>query len=483
MTTIGIALAVYVALVITVGIVARGRSSDSPEDYFLAGRGLGTFVLFMALFGTNCTAFILVGIPGKAYHDGVGIFGVNAPIIALGVPLTFWAIGSPARRMAARLGALTPAELYARRFQSKGLGYLLFFCFTLYTLPYMATAVQGAAITLAGVSQGAIPMWAGGLGVLVVALIYTSLGGMRATAWTNVLQGLIFVVFMVAAFFLISGSMGGLSASMAHVKAQAPDLLTVGEGKLFTPRAWFSWAIIISLTVIAFPHMLVRLMSGSNEDAIKGASRLYPPALVLLWLPAVLLGVWGAAEFPDLEGHASDRIFALMVGKHLPTAMAAIGFLAVLAAVMSTLDAQILTLSSMLVRDVLEPLGQRRTGAGSQVRAGRIFGVAVAGAAYATALIAGKSVFAIATIAFSGYVTLVPTLFFGVRWQRFTVAGAVASILTGNAVLALALTGALPLFGFLPAFWGIAGATAAAIGVSLATSPSNEADTQRAFGG
>ena len=154
---LGLTLGLYALTVIGLGLFARRRSSRSPEEYFLAGRGLGTLVLFMALFGTNATSFVLVGIPARAYHDGIGTFGLNAPIVALGIPLTFWAIGSPARRMGRRLAALTPAELYARRFGSRAVGLFLFLFFTLYTLPYMVQAVKGAAVTL---SQAAAPFTA-----------------------------------------------------------------------------------------------------------------------------------------------------------------------------------------------------------------------------------------------------------------------------------------------------------------------------------
>ena len=67
-TTFAVALAAYVLLVLAVGWFATRRASASSEEYFLAGRGLGTLVLFMALFGTNCTAFVLVGIPGQAWY-------------------------------------------------------------------------------------------------------------------------------------------------------------------------------------------------------------------------------------------------------------------------------------------------------------------------------------------------------------------------------------------------------------------------------
>jgi solute:Na+ symporter, SSS family len=476
---LGVVIALYVIAVVAVGLASRHRASGSPQEYFLAGRGLGTVVLFMALFGTNATAFVLVGIPGKAYHDGIGTFGVNAPIIALGIPLTFWAIGSPARRMAERVDALTPAELYAKRFGSRTVGLVLFGCFSLYTLPYMVTAVKGASLTLASVTAGAVPEWLGGLGVVVVALSYTTLGGMRATAWTNVLQGSLFLAFMIAAFFLMSSSLGGLEQAMAAVERHDPELLRITRKGLFAPGAWTSWGLAISLTVIGFPHMLVRLMSGKSERALKGVCRIYPLALLVLWVPAVLIGVWGAAAFTGLEGRASDKIFALMSATHMPPALAALGFVAVLAAVMSTLDAQILTLGSMLTRDVLVSDG---TDPAREVRLGRWFGAVVAALTYVLAQLWGASVFDIARVAFSGYVTLVPALFFGVRWRRFSASGAIASIVVGNLVYALGLLGWWPLMGFLPVFWALLAAIVAGVVVSLLSAPPPEDRTTLAFG-
>jgi len=472
-----VVLGLYVLAVLAVGVLATRSAGKSPEEYFVAGKGLGTAVLFMALFGTNCTAFVLVWIPGQAYHGGIGLFSVNAPIIALGIPLTFWAIGSPARRMARELGALTPAELYAKRFRSRGVGVLLFTVFTLYTVPYMVTAVQGAAQTLALVTEGAISETAGAIGVLGVALAYTSLGGMRATAWTNVLQGTLFVGFMLVAFFMVPRSLGGFDAAMDAVRAHDASLLTLGDQGLFAPPAFVSWSLAISLTVIAFPHMLVRLFTARSEESLKNICRLYPVALVALWLPAVLLGVWGAAAFPGLEGKESDAIFSLMVTEHLPEWLGAFGFLAVLAAVMSTLDAQILTLGSMLTRDILDPLRGDTKGE-NDVKEGRVFGALLALVVFLLWRFGGQSIFAMASVAFSGYVTLAPMMFMGVRWSRFNREGAIASILAGNGVYFLCLwqggglSGALQpsLFGFLPVFWAFLAALFGGVAACLATS-------------
>lgn len=485
-TTIGIALVVYAALVLFLGVVSTRRSSTSPEEYFLASRKLGTLVLFMALFGTNATSFVLVGVPGQAYHDGVGIFGLNAPIVALCTPLTFLLVGIPAARMARRLRAVTPAELYAKRFASPLVGMILFVFFLAYTLPYMVVAVKGAAVTLDRVTDGAIPMGVGAAAVIAVALAYTTIGGMRATAWTNVLQGSIFATFLIVAIVLIARSMGGVENAMDRVAAVDPDLLRVDRERAnFEPRAWTSWALLISLTVVAFPHMFVRLLAAESDRALITVCKLYPIALAALWLPPVLIGVWGAAEFPGLEGRESDQIFAMMILEHLPEILAAIGFLAVLAAVMSTIDAQILTLGSMLTRDVLDRI---RPQSGEQeddrrdIRNARVFGVVVASVVLVLSLAWGQSVYTIASIAFSGYVTLTPTLYLGVTWRRFNKEGAIASILTGNVVLALGLAGILPTFGFLPVFWAWLAAIAAAWFVTLRTPPPPAAANFVAFG-
>lgn len=465
-----VVLGIYVVAVVFVGVLASRRSGRSADEYFLAGRGLGTGVLFMALFGTNCTAFVLVGIPALAYRDGIGTFGLNAPIVALGIPLSFWAIGVPARRLALELGALTPAELYAKRLRSRAVGVVMFAVFTLYTVPYMVTAVDGAASTLAAVTDGAVSPAIGAALVLLVALIYTAMGGMRATAWTNVLQGAVFLGFMAIAFAAMATSMGGWTESLERVRAVAPDHLSPGRGGLFEPRAFASWSLAISATVIAFPHMLVRLFTARDEETLRRISRLYPLALAALWIPAVMIGVWAAAEFPGLEGRARDGVFASMVLRHLSPLGAALGFLAVLAAVMSTLDAQLLTLGSMLTRDVLPARSASR-----QVALGRVFGGVVAVLVYLLWLVSDETIFGLASVSFSGYVTLAPVLFLGVRWKRMTAGGALASMILGNLVYFLALgnpfsTGAAltPSWaGFLPVVWGFLAALTGALLISV----------------
>ncbi len=459
----------YFAVVVAIGWVAWRRGTGGAEDYFLAGRTARTVVLFMALFGTNVTPFVLMGIPGLAYHHGVGVFGMNAAIIALGIPLSFWLIGWPAWRAAARMGAITPAELYAARLRSPALGIVLFVAFSVYTLPYLVTSVLGVGLAVSIFTRDAIGLPEASAAILVVTIGYTAAGGMRATMWTNVFQGTVFLGVTLVAFVLVAEGLGGFAAATARVAEHAPQLLERGDRPIFSTASWGSWALAISLTVIAFPHMLVRIFAARDANALKNACRLYPPSLLLLWLPAVLFGVWGAAAVPGLEGAASDGIFPLLVQAHGGVLLRGLALAGILAAVMSTLDAQFLTLSSMLTRDVLRRIAPS-IDARSEVRFARAFVLVLAVVTWVIVLLQPASIFRIASFAFSGYVMLVPTLYLGLRWARFTAVGAIASIVVGNAVLVATWFVEPAPLGVLPVAWGLgAGIVAAIVGSRFGT--------------
>jgi SSS family solute:Na+ symporter len=453
--------AAYFAIVLAIGAAAWRRTGSEAEEYFLAGRNTPTLVLFMALFGTNVTPFVLMGIPGLAYHHGVGVFGFNAGIVALGVPLTFYLVGFPAWREARRLRAITPAELFARRLGSPALGVVLFVAFTGYTLPYLVTSVLGVALAVDTFTAGAVGFETASALILAITMAYTVLGGMRATMWTNVFQGSLFLGFMLVALFVVAHGMGGFAAATDAVAVRAPELLVRGDRPIFSTASWASWGLAMSLTVIAFPHMLVRMFVARDPASLRRTCKLYPPALLVLWLPAVLFGVWGAAAFPGLVGADSDRIFPLLVREHGGPLLQGLALAGILAAVMSTIDAQFLTLSSMLTRDALRRF-MPAMGDAREVFYGRVFTLALALATWAIAVQRPSSIFAIGTFSFSGYVMLFPTLLLGLRWRRFTAEAGIASIAVGNAVLLLAFAVGTPPGGVLPVAWGLVAAAATA---------------------
>jgi len=159
--------------------------------------------------------------------------------------------------------------------------------------------------------------------------------------------------------------------------------------------------------------------------------------------------VFGALDFPGLVGAQSDSIYSRMVGKHFPAAFPVLGTIAVLAAAMSTLDAQLLTLGSMLSRDLLRNQEDAERSVGKERAFLVLIGVATFGL-YLWIERAGFSIFQIAQFAFSGYVMLFPTILLALRWRRFTAAAALASIAGGIGALLSFTSGALPTFGLQP---------------------------------
>src|SRR5690606_9873475 len=158
----------------------------------------------------------------------------------------------------------------------------------------------------------------------------------------------------------------------------------------------------------------------------------------------------------------------------------ALALAGILAAVMSTIDAQFLTLSSMLSRDVIRRFRPDLSEA-REVRWGRGFVLVFAVVTYALVVARPASIFSIATFSFSGDVMLVPTLYLGLAWRRFTAAGALWSIAAGNVVLLVFMFGGFePPGDVQPVAWGLAAAIAGAIGGSMASPMSRQGRTRAA---
>ena len=208
-------------------IFFRGTSND----YFVASRSIGPFMLLMSVFGTTMTAFALVGSTGKAFERGVGTYGLMASSSGLIHAACFFLIGIKLWSIGKRHGYVTQIQFFRGRYESNGLGYLLFPILVLLVIPYLLIGVIGAAKTIAGVTGpkgpnpgmfpdvfestgGAVPPWLTGLVICVVVLCYIFAGGSRAAAWANTFQTLVFMVMGILAFILISSKLGGLGAAI-----------------------------------------------------------------------------------------------------------------------------------------------------------------------------------------------------------------------------------------------------------------------------
>lgn len=494
----------YLGLVLYLGIFAFRRGKTSGEDFFLAGRGLGGAVFVLSLFGSNMTAFSLLGSSGLAYRLGVGVYGLMASSSALVIPLTFLLIGPRLWRVGRRLGHMTQVQFLRDRWDCGAVGTAYFVITVAMFVPYIVIAVMAGGHTMEAVSGGRVPYALGGAIVALVVMGYVFFGGMRGTAWVNAFQSVLFLIFGTAAFLLIVRGLGGLGDVMARL-AGDPRTAPLLSRERIPPREFLSY-MFIPLSTIMFPHISIMCLTARDPAHFRRTAVAYPFCILALWAPAVFLGVLGAARFPGLGPGEADQIIVLLLREHAGPLLSGVLSAGILACVMAS-DTQIMALSTMFTEDVLVYYGGRgRFGDRAQVWAGRAFIVAIAAAAYAiaVALEDREGIFELAVrFAFSGFAALSPVLIAALFWKRSTKAGALAATLwVAAGVLATAYLhsvsepgrpfpilpgvfartpGNVTVGGYLPVVPLVLGSAALVVGVSLLTRPPSAATIERYF--
>ena len=437
-------LVVYALGLFAVGWWARARWSATPENYFLANRALGPLILLATMAATNFSAFTVFGASGAGYRDGFAFY----PIVGFGtgfMALGFWFIGRKARQLGERYAALTPPDLVRHLYDDRMVSTLFAAVLIIFTIPYLALQPMAAGYALKEL-LGLNHAVGAGL-VTVVICSYTLRGGLRAVAWTDALQGLIMFGVLAAALILIAQEAGGLTAAGRELISKSPELFSRpgGQGK-FTPFVWFSFIFLWFFCDPMFPQLFQRFLAARDERAIRRTMMLYPLVCSAVFLLPVTIGVLGHLQYPDLAGKAADRILPLLAADMKSEVFGSLIIACGLAALMSTMDSQLLTLSSIFSQDML-PLA-----VGGSVKSawpGRAFVVVLAGAGLAMAIHPPATILTIARYAFTGLAVLFPTVIFGLYPGWRSSKGALVSILTGEAALALDLLGYLPTGGFL----------------------------------
>src|SRR5688572_3073161 len=210
----------YLAVVLYIGIFAFRRGTPSgAEDYFLAGRSLGPAVFLLSLFGTNMTAFTILGSAGHAFANGIVTFSLMASASAFVIPLTLFFIGTRMWALGKRHGFMTPVQMFRDRWECGHIGTAIFAVQAALLVPYIIIGVMGGGTALRGISGGLIPYWLGGAIVALVVMSYVFFGGMRGTAFVNTFQTVLFLSFGAVALIVISRGMGGFSTAMESLLA------------------------------------------------------------------------------------------------------------------------------------------------------------------------------------------------------------------------------------------------------------------------
>ena len=489
-------MAAYLGLLLALGLAANRLFRGTARDYFLASNSIGPVLLLMSVFGTTMTAFALIGSTGEAYATGIGVYGMLASWSGVVHAAVFFFVGIRLWALGKRYGYLTQIQFFRDRFESDGIGLLLFPILVGLVVPYLLTGLLGAggvvrSLTVGAFPQtfassgGGVPAWLTGLVISGVVLAYIFYGGLRGAVWANTFQTAVFLIAGMAAFALIAAKLGGpAAASQAVLEAHPERLVRAGS---ISPLDFFSY-FLIPLSVGTFPHVFQHWLTARSARTFRLTVVAHPLFILILWLPCVLIGVWATAATlgdgslvvpPDRPPNTE---LALMVERLTSPLLSGLLGAGILAAIMSSLDSQFLSVGSIFANDVVGHYFGRGLSDRGRVTLGRLFLMLIVAATYLLSLAEPRAVFPLGVWCFSGFAALFPLVVAALYWRRTTRAGAFASILT-TAVVWFALfresdygaDASYAIFGLMPVVVIFGCSTLALVAVSLVTrAPSAE---------
>ena len=450
-----VAFTAYLLLMVVIGFVAW-RRTRTFDDYILGGRSLGPYVTALAAGASDMSGWLMMGLPGALY-----LTGASEGWIAVGLIIGAWFnwrfVAGPLRVYTERANnALTLPDYFTHRFEdrSKLLRILSALVILVFFAIYCASGiVAGARLfeSMFGLPYGQAMLWGA-----LVTIVYTFIGGFLAVSWTDTVQAslMIFALLLVPSFAI--AGVGGPAASLALIEQVDPARLAwIGAGGLVAVVSALAWG----LGYFGQPHVLARFMAADDLATIPRARRIAMTWMVACLAGAVATGLAGIAWFaqhPELAGPVDanpERVFIALAEHLFNPWIAGIVLSAILAAIMSTLSAQLLVCSSALTEDFYRGFVRPKAGHRELVWFGRAMVLAVAMLAIWIARDPDSRVLGLVSYAWAGFgAAFGPVVLLSVFWQRMTRNGALAGMLAGAATVLLWKQTGSALYEMVPGF-------------------------------
>lgn len=320
----------------------KNRTSD---DFMLAGSNIGAILGFLTFSAALFSAFTFMGMPDFFRTHGVGAWIFLALSDAFMVFLLVW-FGYSLRKRAALTGYKGVAGFIQTCYQNRYAGYLIFVSSFLFLIPYVAIQIRGISIFLNAAFPDMLPYWSWSAILVVLMLIYSEIGGLKAIMYSDAIQGVILLVVIWIIGMTCLKMAGGFEPALAKVAETNPGLLSLpGPKGLFTSPFLIASAIAIVLIPVSQPQFTTRLVVLKDLKSVHKMAYAVGIFAILVILPTAFIGLYGAVKYPD----ASTADFlsnSLLFDQAEP--IAALAVVGLFAACLSTTNAQIFALGTEL---------------------------------------------------------------------------------------------------------------------------------------
>ncbi|MFW5827470.1 MAG: sodium/proline symporter PutP [Alkalispirochaeta sp.] len=425
----------YLVFMLGVGVFFYRRTKDL-SDYILGGRKVNYWVTSLSAQASDMSGWLLMGLPGFAY-----LAGLEAIWIAVGLAVGTWVNWKfVARRLRIYTelagDSITLPDYFENRFgdRSRILRIVSSIFILIFFLIYTSSGFVAGAKLFSSVFG--LPYQTGLYVGVVVIIGYTFLGGFMAVSWTDFFQGVLMFIAVTIVPVLGFSLAGGLGGTISTVREMNPELLNafttvdgsaVGAIAIISSLAW-------GLGYFGQPHILARFMGIRNAEEVAPARKIATVWVVVSLAMAVVIGLVGLAGLPAEALEAdSERVFILLIDAVVPPVLAGIFLSAILAAIMSTADSQLLVTSSALTEDLYAVLLRDKASQNELVWISRGSVVVVALIAMFIAFDPESSVLGLVSYAWGGFgATFGPIILLSLFWRRMTRNGALAGLLVGG---------------------------------------------------
>ncbi len=402
------------------------------NDYVLGGRNLGPTVTALSAGASDMSGWLLLGLPGMIYTSGFN--GIWLAIgLVIGAYLNWHYVAKKLRITTQQLNnAITIPDYLSNRFNDKGsllrviTAIVILLFYTLYTSSGLVGGAKLFEATFNLAYQDALLIGS------IIIISYTFLGGYNAVSWTDFIQGILMLLALLITPLVVIFELGGLQQGLNLIQTNAPEHLNIFSGAtLISIISLMAWG----LGYFGQPHILVRFMSIKHENDIAKAKTIGMSWMILSVLGSLCVGFFGYAYVlaSGIEMHDSEKVFITLTQLLFQPWIAGFLLAAILAAIMSTIDSQLLVSSSVLTRDIYQALFRKQASDKELVWVGRATVIIIAIIALALSFNENSSVLSLVSYAWAGFgAAFGPLIILSLYNKHINKSGALAGILTGS---------------------------------------------------
>jgi len=430
-------LVIYLAILAALAVWSR-RETHTLSGFYLAGKKLPYWVVAFSTNATGESGWLLLGLSGMGYVVGTQAYWIVVGEV-IGIGASWMLVSRRLKRLGDETDSITVPDVLAAKFADR---WHLIRGAAVLIIVVMVTTYVTAQMVSSGKAFSSFLGMKYETGVIVGSVIiigYTFVGGYKAVSYTDVVQGVLMLLGLVAVPLAAVSAAGGWGAMTRTLAAENPALLDMFafDGK----PAWIGIAsfVAIGLPFMGVPQLLVRYMSARDDAEIRKARIVSLVVLFIFTAGAVTAGVAGRALFPGLED--SETIFPVLSNELFPPIVSGMLLVVVLSAIMSTVDSLLLLASSAMVRDTYQKIMGSGESDARLANYGKILTILIGVIAVVLGIQEPRVIFHFVLASWSGLGSAFGPAMLGVLYyRRVTGVGVLAGMLGGFAASVVWLT-------------------------------------------